>query len=186
MKNTTILLLLLITFSIAGCSSCKKNVDTSSDNPYGLPNATQEGKNTLGFLLNGQPWTPKGQVGLSANLAIDLDFGYNNGILSISSYRSNANTIEYFAIGVKDSLNFITSFPVNMLLRNGTLGNSRFSNGSCSIDYNNTSVYRDGNLRISKLDKIAKIISGTFNVTLYKNGCTDTIRITEGRFDMKF
>lgn len=167
-------------------SKCNKDSHPLTDNPYGLPNATQEGKNTLGFLLNGQPWTPKGQVGVSANLAIDLDFGYNNGILSISSYRRNTNATEYFAIGVKDSLNFITAFPVNMLLGKRTLANSRFSNGYCSIDYYDTSIYRGGNLYISKLDKTARIISGTFNVTLYKTGCSDTVKITEGRFDIKY
>ena len=80
----TIIYLLIITLAIS-CSSCKKNVTPTSDD-NGLPAATQEGKNTLGFLLNGQPWTPKGFDGTS-NLSIDVDFGFSQGIFDIGSYK---------------------------------------------------------------------------------------------------
>ena len=46
----TIIYLLIATLAIS-CSSCKKNVITTEDNS--LPPATQEGKNTLGFMVNG-------------------------------------------------------------------------------------------------------------------------------------
>ena len=58
-----------------------------------LPATTQEGKNTAGFLLNGQPWLPKGSIlgtnpsGINAtwtpnSLHPNLTFGfgrYNDG-----------------------------------------------------------------------------------------------------------
>lgn len=186
MKNTTILTFLLMTFTIAGCSSCKKNVDTAADNTYGLPNATQEGKNTLGFLLNGQPWTPKGQVGVSANLTVSVDFGYNQGVFGITAYRVNSNnTRDYFGFGIRDSLNFISS-PSNILLTSKSLFQASFSNSVCQTDYYDMAIYRSGNLYITKLDKVNRIIAGAFNITLFKAGCPDTIKITEGRFDMKF
>ena len=186
MKNTTILLLLLITFTIAGCSSCKKNVDTSSDNPYGLPNATQEGKNTLGFLLNGQPWTPKGQVGLSANLTVNVDLGYNQGVFVIGAYRYTSSTgiQEPFTIGIRDSLKFF-QFPITVPLSKTSLYGITYRNVQCDYFNQQGNVQCNGNLTITKLDKSSQILSGTFNATFYKPGC-DTIKITEGRFDMKY
>ena len=48
----------------------------------------------------------------------------------------------------------------------------------------NDLYYRRGKLIITRLDKQAGIISGTFSFTLYKPGC-DSIRVTNGRFDRK-
>jgi len=50
-------IILLVLSSIF--ATCKKNPTDSN----GLPPATQEGKNTFGFLLNGQVWTPQGNNG---------------------------------------------------------------------------------------------------------------------------
>ena len=37
---------------------------------------------------------------------------------------------------------------------------------------------------ITRLDRQAGVVSGTFWFTLYKSGC-DSIRVTDGRFDRK-
>ena len=60
MKKLITAVLILTVFCFA---ECKKNKPDSN----ALPAATQEGKNTLGFSLNGQPWTPQGNNG-TANL----------------------------------------------------------------------------------------------------------------------
>ena len=181
MKPILYTFLLILLCNIISCSSCKKNALDSN----GLPAATQTGANTFGFLLNGKPWTPQGFNG-TANLEINVDLGYNNGIFGISGYRTITNNFtQYVGLGISDSLNFI-SFPATLLLSKRSLyqiGVSR--NDSCSIDYYDSSVYRAGKLVINKFDTINGIISGTFNATLYKKGC-DTVKITEGRFDMKF
>jgi hypothetical protein len=185
MKNTTVLTLLLITFSVAACSCCKKNDEPTADNTYGLPNATQEGKNTFGFLLNGEPWTPKGQVGVSANLAVNVDFGYKKGVFGITAYRYfSATNQDNFGIGISDSLNFYTppfSLPINKV----GICRLLYSNGICNFFNTDNSSYSEGTITINKLDKILQIISGKFEVKIYSQGC-DTIKITEGRFDMKY
>jgi hypothetical protein len=158
-------------------TACRKHHTDSN----GLPPATQEGKNTLGFLLNGQPWTPQGFNG-TANLSIDVDFSFNQGIFGISAYRLSSG--EHIGFGIEDSLNFV-SFPNAFSLGKQTLYQFGFIANNCFIDYYDTSVYREGSLTITKLDKINRIISGTFSATLYKPGC-DTIKITDGRFDMKY
>ena len=177
MKSIILSLFIVTLFTF---SKCKKDVVTTDDN--GLPAATQEGKNTLGFLINGQAWKPQGFDG-SANLSVDVDFGYNNGIFSLAAYRITGNDRQAFGIGC-DSLNSIT-FPTTLKIQKKSSAQIALSKNPCSIDYFDTTVLREGVLKINKLDKINHIIAGTFSVTLIKSGC-DTFKITDGRFDMKF
>jgi len=65
-----------------GCSSCKKE----KIDPNALPQTTQEGKNTLGFLLNGQTWTPNGFNG-TANLSLSYDATFSGGVFNLAAYR---------------------------------------------------------------------------------------------------
>ena len=51
-----------------------------------LPEATMEGKNTFGCLVNGEVWLPKGYAGYS-NLDISYDPYYAGGAFGLSTYR---------------------------------------------------------------------------------------------------
>ena len=165
--------------SIFCFAQCKKNKPDSN----GLPAATQEGKNTLGFLLNGQPWIPLGFNG-TANLSIDFDPGFNNGVVGIAAYRILSNNVkETFGIGITDSLNFLVP-KYTIGLSNKSLYRVRFGR-YCSFFSTDSNTNVSGMISISKLDRTNKIVAGTFNATLSKDGC-DTIEITEGRFDMKY
>jgi hypothetical protein len=115
---------------------------------------------------------------------MDYDPGYKNGVWGIAAYRIISDTNrEYFGLGIADSLNYM-HIPVTVVLRKNSLFQLSFSNSTCSIDYYDTTAYRSGSLTITKIDTTnGVIISGTFNATLYKSGC-DTIRITDGRFDL--
>lgn len=182
MKYTFYVLLLAITIGFTQC--CKEKPTSSNDNNIpGLPPATQTGANTLGFLLNGVPWTPAGNNG-TANLSMDFDPGFSNGIFGVSAYRViAANNVEYFGIGT-DSLNFRTP-PFSIPLYNKSIFSLGFQRNSCDYLWIDTLVKASGILTISKLDRTNNVIAGTFNATLIKEGC-DTIKITQGRFDMKF
>jgi hypothetical protein len=185
MKNTFILTLVIIISSIIiSCSSCKKNIDPQVDNPYGLPNATQEGKNTLGFLLNGQPWTPKGQLGTSANLTFYYDATFSAGVFNIGAYRildnqGSMEKINIFADTIQNAQRI--SFPtkkLGLIFRNAT-------NTNCDFLTAESTTKVTGFIDIKKLDKVAHIFSGEFEFTLTKTNC-DTVKITQGRFDLKF
>ena len=84
MKQTLTILTILFSIVTFSCSSCKKEI--AIDNS-GLPPATQTGANTLGFTLNGQPWTPQGNNG-TANLSLYYDVTFRGGYL-IYLYISN-------------------------------------------------------------------------------------------------
>jgi len=166
--------------SIFCFAQCKKNKPDSN----GLPAATQEGKNTLGFLLNGQPWKPQGSNG-TANLSIDYDAGFNNGVCGISAYRIiTSDNREYFKLGIVDSLNFYTE-PFTIPLTNSGLSLFYFSDNNCLLISTELGTNVTGILTVTKLDRTNRIIAGTFSATLLKNGCKE-IKITDGRFDMKF
>ena len=66
-----------------------------------------------------------------------------------------------------------------------TVLNSCRNNSNDTLIANSDQLRCSGQLTVAKLDTSAGIVSGTFNATLFKPGC-DTLKITEGRFDMKF
>lgn len=183
MKNKLFIHLFFLSIILFSIASCRKHKSNPLDQ---LPPATQIGANTLGFLLNGQPWTPKGWSGSTTNLSASIDDGYKNGTFNITAYRILSHTNEEsIALGIADSLNF-QSIPVTIEIGKPLFG-LLYSNNNCSYDgFNDALIYKTGQLSLSKYDKVNRIISGTFKATFFKSGCGDTIKITNGRFDMKF
>lgn len=162
-------------------SKCKK--DRSDFN--GLPPATQEGKNTLGFLLNGKPWTPKGFSG-TGNLSVDIDEGFKDGILGIVAYRTEAGKKTQFILGITDSLKFMKA-PFDLIISKNSLGGLSFSTENyCDLLHVDENIYQTGKIRITRLDRTNKIVSGLFYGSLFNRDCGDTINISEGRFDIKY
>ena len=172
---------------VAITAACKKNNNTTTDpnNIPGLPPATQTGANTLGFLLNGVPWTPAGNNG-TANLSIDFDPGIDNGVMGITAYRiTNSQQIQYFGFGIIDSLN-VRVPPYTIALSKTSLYRCRFyMNLDCYLLSIENETQSTGSITILKLDRTNRIVAGSFNAMLHKIGC-DSIKITNGRFDLKF
>ena len=178
MKRLKFPITLTVLYCLFFFTQCKKNNLDSN----GLPAATQEGKNTIGFLLNGQPWKPQGVRG-TGNLSIDYDAGFKQGIFSIVAYNFNTQISEQFIIGIRDSLNFINA-PITLSLNRLSLYSVSY-NTPCDYFNQLNDVTSTGSMTIIKLDRTNRIISGTFSTTLTKAGCTE-LKITDGRFDMKF
>ena len=178
MKKVLFIILSIILLN-PGCH-CKKE----SDAP-GLPPATQTGANTLGFYLNGEAWVPKGFNG-RPNLTWYYDPGYADGNLNISAYRflSEANR-QYFGLGGGGVTGTGTYKIVTLKSGDSKVGISfvRLID-SCEIDAYDTTIYRIGEMTITKFDTSNGIISGTFWATIYSPSCKDTLKITNGRFDL--
>ncbi len=159
---------------------CKKN---DPDPLSQLPPATQTGANTFGCLVNGQPWTPRGFDGRS-NYSINYDQGLNGGLFALQTYRY-ADDSKYFQ---DISLDVISNFKIGTyFFRSPQRTRAAFQDGKTNCYWNNrdsATTYRRGTLTITRLDKQAGIIAGTFAFTLYKPGC-DSVRVTQGRFDKK-
>ncbi|MDU0369639.1 hypothetical protein ACFPAF_04475 [Hymenobacter endophyticus] len=58
----------------------------------------------------------------------------------------------------------------------------RANTDRCSYDGVNI---RTGTLTLTRYDPVARIAAGRFAFTLYEPGC-DTLRVTDGRFDVQF
>ena len=152
---------------------CKKE-DSKKKNE--LPAATQEGRNTFGFLLNGEVWRPEGKL-LDQILDLSYDPSWMGGALSIKADQliSNGNVmnIAIGGIGISKPGTYNLTSYMNVYYSD--------SKNECSYDENSTV---SGFITITRFDLSAKIISGTFHFKLEKDGC-ETIDATDGRFDMR-
>jgi hypothetical protein len=190
MHNIKLPVIYFITLLTIVTASCKKTEDT-----HGLPKATQSGAKTLGFLLNGTTWTPKGREGMNQNLSMEYDPTLEGrGYLRVSAF--NLKDDETFGANTSFSL-FVT--PIDGTGRYEADPTDGFPGAQFSVEstctYDNRGGLVDGFVNITKLDKEARIISGTFEFTLKATycypeeencpGCED-IKITEGRFDMPY
>jgi hypothetical protein len=174
MKNSFLLL------PLCGLLSCHHQNDPTPVEQ--LPPATQTGANTFGCLVNGQPWTPRGNNGTS-NYSVSYDTGLNGGVFDLQTYRypddSNDFQALYFSV--------LSNCQVGSYsFRSRRRSRAYFWNtkAKCYVDSKDSTTYRQGTFTITKLDLTKGIIAGTFAFTLYQPGC-DTIKVTEGRFDKR-
>lgn len=139
-----------------------------------LPPATHAGKNTFGCLVNGEAW-----VTVSSIDAVAL---YQTGVLQISAGIREKGRHQSISIVI---LGDVTQGPPYNLTedpqRQAGFSATR-ADGACYYVKENT---LSGNLKITTLYKVGGIIAGTFEFTTHLDGC-DTIKVTDGRFDLTF
>ncbi len=166
----------LLLAALLGLSQCKKS---DPDPVSQLPPATQTGANTFGCLVNGQPWTPQGNDGTS-NYTVSYDRNQYGGSLEVKAYRLVNGFGQFINFGC-DSISTTATYSLNRPSRSAFFTDTK-SPTNCQNYDGQLGQYRRGNLTITRLDRQAGIVSGTFAFTLYKPGC-DSICITNGRFD---
>lgn len=180
MNIKIILLLLLLT------CSCKRD-DI-------LPDATQDGRNTLGMLIDGKIWTayfPGIQLEAS-----DLIVNYysNRQLLLITAVNSSKNNQEQrfyaYAQKIKSTGNFNFSCRQDFVYTeckdcNYCVDSTRFENGGDCVGSFMLVDSTLSNLNITRIDTMKRIISGKFSLKL-KNRTGNQINITEGRFDATY
>ncbi len=143
-----------------------------------LPAQTEEGLNTFGCLVNGKLWLPEGKR-MDRILNVSYGPSFMGGAFSLNVRRlKNDQDKEFMSLFSRD-----IDKEGNYLLNNPSIAAATYTSNVCSYDRDST-VYREGMLTITRLDLEAQIISGTFEFILAKSNC-DTIRVTQGRFDMK-
>jgi hypothetical protein len=177
MKHLTKLILFLTTIFVL--NSCKKEPTKN----VVLPEATQEGKNTVGFILNDEVWVPYGTCKTQCNKILarygfpsSQEFGIDFQFGRESSGKVSALTISSTLIGnITSTGNKIDSIGVNFQGEN--------SNGNTD-DYSR--LQKGSKFNITKLDKINRIISGEFEFILNEdNGSGKQVILKNGRFDLK-
>ncbi len=141
-----------------------------------LPPATQTGEYTFGCLVNGQAWVPK--------TSTDMVAMYQAGILHIGGKA-------YPKVG-EQNISFTTTESEAIASETFDLTNipDSFARSNwytiddviCLYDMEDT---QEGTLTITRFDRKKFIVSGTFAFTMIKGDC-DTLRVTDGRFDMHY
>jgi hypothetical protein len=175
MKKIPPLILILLLMKCSGC-------DVLPTPKEELPPITQEGKNTFGCLVNGKVWLPKGNNETS-NLDLSYDPLFNKGTFDLRTYRypDDSNWNQYFNL-FSDSISSVGNYP---LLKKSNQALYYSDSKGCNFSTTDKSVTWEGQLIISKFDLSRQIIAGTFEFKIYKPDC-DTIKVTQGRFDLKF
>jgi len=170
MKNKVKILFVLPLLSILLAASCKKD---------DLPKATQTGANMMAAKVDGKAWQTKactscigGGTALSVNYDDRIFFG-------ISGQNRDQNIVITLVI---KSLKSTGVYELTTQTNNYV----QFYNSKDIIKYY-TSNTNKGTITITKLDLANKIISGTFDFTAEdENNPANTIKVTDGRFDVKY
>jgi hypothetical protein len=172
-------------------AGCKKNTIKASQLSL-LPPATQTGANTFGCLVNGRAFVPKNQNILQAPI-LQCQYGYSNGGYSFEAAGGNKNSDGSLTdiIVRTDSLTTITEGKA-INFKTNTAGNASAAYYVLTVGYLNDPLYVygtnnsvSGQLTITRLDPVKHFVSGTFYFNAV-NSVNDTVKVTNGRFDMPF
>ena len=180
MKNIFLFLVLVFFYCLIGCD---KNLPSQN-----LPPITEEGKNTIGFLVDGEVWVPYAECGFFQNPCMELSVWYGPP-------HENPNKFSFYAGKRLTNESILTSIIVTSRIPIKEPGNYYDSVSiifhSDKIDpttghpikYQKNDMF-SGEFNITRLDTVSQIIAGNFNFTLVGKD-NETIEITDGRFDFK-
>ena len=179
-----------LSFALAGAlllASCKKN-DVDADN---LVPATQSGKNTGDFLLNGQPYRP-GRGSAYPGPAVGAYWSKIRGGRKITIIMGRQ--FDRDDTGLNIVLPRITG-PGTFTITEGVspviiAGNQPYI--LYSVDHPSparhflTGPTAVGRVELTRYDTVAHVVSCTFEATLREYQGPDSAVLTKGRFDCKF
>ena len=164
--------LVFILFNATGCSDDEPNSQEPIDQ---LPAATQEGKNTFGCLVNDEVWV--------TDTSIDATAVFQGGFLQIGANIEERERDHSLSLNIDGNVENNAIYLVNEII--GQNASVAFTNSSDNCDYDYINAL-GGHISISKFTlEQPYIVSGTFEFTTALNGC-DTIRVTNGRFDLNY
>ena len=176
------IILILFSFLLVSCSKDNPfETPTTSDQ---LPPATTVGANTVGCLVNGEVYLPKE--------------GNPFGPPATVCFYQFLNNVWRFSLGfsndmISNSLRNINISSKNIQFQQGIIYQLKFDNensayasyGMAGTPQYYTSNTITGELKITKLDQINSIISGSFWFDAINNN-GQIIHITQGRFDLHY
>lgn len=168
--NRFLLLLPLIAALLLG--SCKKDKVAPKDQ---LPPATTSGANTFGCLVNGELW----KVETASQLV--ADWTTSDVLYFVAGFNSKDGYKKISLIFPDTTHAFAQKSGVQALVKSGVNGN--YASLWPPNKYYGPEKLVSGTVNLSRLDYHAGIIAGTFSFVM-AGGPGDTVRVTEGRFDI--
>lgn len=180
MRKTSFKLLLTVSFFASFIfAECKKNNNSSQTELEKLPPITQTGANTFGCLVNGKAFIPHGYDDPYPNYRLDIDPTFDSGIFLLSVYSLDNDFKRRMNIGST----VIRNAGSYQITKNSKTGIQVVIPNYNTISYD--SLFRSGVLKITRHDLQNGIFSGEFECEIYHPDFSDTLRITNGRFDKK-
>jgi hypothetical protein len=168
MKNLKFLQILLL-FTLSACDGCEEELTT-------LPPETQTGANTFGCYVNGELFVNDGTAPWM-NKPVDAEYHRISTGIVLHSYSPTG----YIYLVVEKSQPNVP-MPISLAYY--------IPNGQRDCDYYGGENI--GEIMVTKLDTVNRIISGRFQFPCYcldrfliANSNDTIINITEGRFDIK-
>lgn len=150
-----------------------------------LPPVTMDGRNTFGCKINGEPW-----VAYSDESTIVTFFGHNK--LDVVAQEADSS----FTIFARRFIQTDCELTREIFILNFKVGREKwphlrvFSNyihpEGCITSYVDTS--RENSIKVHHWLRGQAIgqVAGTFSFTIYHPDCGDTLRVTDGRFDVSY
>lgn len=180
--NNLILKTFLLTILFIGC----KNDDDLTPIEQ-LPPPTTEGKNTIGCLVNGQPFTDKGIMNNFYQL-VDGEYFLAINWDSPSQADYPVGQIGLFRINVEEGKTYQLNFSrrADDILTKGTAYYANINENSEFYGEYETNEMYTGEVHFTRFDEQNGIMSGTFQFQAQEITSGDVITITDGRFDLRF
>ncbi len=167
----------LLAFILISFSNCNKDNSPKADNPYGLPNVSENGAGVLAWRENGQNRIAKNDI-IAQRAYITTD--------SIAAFGWVTSTyFELLRLQVNGTTSINTEYNFQDTVKTHFLyGTDSTCNGGVSSNVLNI-TNAIGSVTFSRIDGVNKIISGTFQFKVPVPSC-DTIYFTDGRFDIQY
>ena len=183
MKKTMLLALWLPLIALL-FTSCKKNIAP-------LPIETATGANTFGCKVNGVAYIPSGGDPSSGIYPISggpyADPVGNTGIFIKTI--SGTQRLHLYIKNATDTgmylLNKIAT-PLHISVLSESYACYGEKGLGISNDYFVTNPTSTGIIKITRFDRSARIVAGTFSFTAYNAITKTTVVVTDGRFDRKY
>lgn len=170
----TSVLICLVIVLLQG-AGCRKSVP-EADNGYGLPNATQSGFGVFAFRMNGVNYAANNDLyNLGASVIKDtvavrafFDYGrFFGGFYLGTAANAKLNTVYDLADTIHTYCLFVTDSTCERTARTSSFKT------------------KSGQIMLTKVDSMRKIISGIFTLQVRIPACDELI-VTAGRFDCRY
>ncbi|MFH6985928.1 hypothetical protein [Marinoscillum luteum] len=170
-----VLIICVLFISLGLCISCDLGLGIHEPTELEkLPPLTTTGENTFGCLVNGEAFVV---TNTSQQVAI-----FQQGQLQFGGNIDKDDLDEGLSILIGDPIEtnktYIYAMEPSFFMRYYL----RTSASNCRYEVEDT--YK-GSITFTKIDRTNLIISGTFEFSTVTAGC-DTVKITDGRFDMQY
>jgi hypothetical protein len=177
-KSKIVTVILFGIFMLIGSQCRKNNADPT------LPPETTNGAGTFGCKINGRNFVPR-----SGNGEPGLHVRYFREISGQNEYWSLAITAGQYKFRPTETIQIGTD---SLLLEAGT--NYQFNRGLGNpfvlylygLERYQYKPEKAGDLFITKHDRDARILSGRFWFNIYSLADSSILRVTEGRFDVRY